>query len=211
MSEELKPCPFCGGNDPHIYGIFQIKCNSCGMFATANPRQWNLRPAQATPVNPARELSGVTHSYLRSAYQQASEDGATESCAEIHSILATSAALEPKQATNVNSLLPVSYRRDITTAIAEARNPKGMSPHNGMGYFNANQVERLLVAFDHVCASPVERKPLTEDIKDAERYRHLRNTNDCELAVVEGDGSLLVKDWLDQAIDRAIESRQVKP
>ena len=40
--DELKPCPFCGGNDVHITGAYPhyVYCLSCGMMVRLAGKAW---------------------------------------------------------------------------------------------------------------------------------------------------------------------------
>lgn len=53
MSDELKPCPFCGANDASLSFDEIVSCSNCG--ATANNKiDWNLR-ATPSPEQSDRE------------------------------------------------------------------------------------------------------------------------------------------------------------
>lgn len=55
MSEELKPCPFCGGEAKllHVGAGRIVKCGGCGAstsFAAENPaKEWNRRVGKRWP------------------------------------------------------------------------------------------------------------------------------------------------------------------
>jgi Lar family restriction alleviation protein len=82
MSEDLKPCPFCGGRgritkdaDPDFTGYFiAVKCNDCGAtsrqkyFSNGNDcpltyqecrDEWNTRAAQSVGVKPLEWDKGI--------------------------------------------------------------------------------------------------------------------------------------------------------
>lgn len=88
MSDELKPCPFCGANDAvetDMEGmrrtVYFVSCNKCG---AAGPSRvypdhsqplteadlWNLR-ATPSPDQSDRERAGAYYHYLRSSIPHA--------------------------------------------------------------------------------------------------------------------------------------------
>lgn len=69
MSDELKPCPFCGANDASLSFDEIVSCSNCG--ATANNKiDWNLR-ATPSPDQSDRERAGAYYHYLRSSIPHA--------------------------------------------------------------------------------------------------------------------------------------------
>lgn len=70
MSEQIKPCPFCGGtaclSDDSDFGCMHIECEYCYAKSISNPdkdlimRYWNRRAIRCDmrgqkPANPAKK------------------------------------------------------------------------------------------------------------------------------------------------------------
>lgn len=71
MSEKLKPCPFCGGDDVNTEGrteklqkqMFCWTCGASGPHPAYDEASWNHRPLEQELVEALRETPGLGFSF----------------------------------------------------------------------------------------------------------------------------------------------------
>ena len=61
MSEELKPCPFCGSGDIEVYGDSMFECQGCGFIIDdVSVSEWNTRHIpegyKLVPIDPSEAM-----------------------------------------------------------------------------------------------------------------------------------------------------------